>query len=294
MNAAIKKAVLRPARNGRYVWLSANPLLLIGISLLFVFMLLALSGWLLAANDPLAVNMAERLKSPSLEYPLGTDHMGRCIFSRLISGARTTLGITAMVLMTVMVIGIPMGLLCGYAGGRIDALFMRLVDGLLALPEFILAIAVAGFLGPSLMNLMLSVVLVKWIGYARVVRGVVMAEREKEYILAARVGGARTFKLLFRHLLPQAVSPVMVLAAFDVGKVILTISSLSYLGLGAQPPAPEWGAMLNDGRPYFQTAPELMLYPGAAIMLVVLAFNLIGDGLRNVLDLKERWRGNPG
>jgi peptide/nickel transport system permease protein len=184
-------------------------------------------------------------------------------------------------------IGIPAGLISGYTGGRLDAFFMRLADGLVALPEFILAIAVAGFIGPSLKNLMLSVVLIKWISYARIVRGIVLSEREREYVLAARVGGCSTWKLLHRHLLPQIVSPVLVLAALDIGKVILIISSLSYLGLGAQPPAPEWGAMLNDGRPYFQTAPELMIYPGAAIMVLVLACNLIGDGLREALDPKS-------
>lgn len=164
---------------------------------------------------------------------------------------------------------------------------MRLADGLIAMPEFVLAIAIAGFLGPSLTNLMLAIVLVKWISYARVVRGIVLAEREKEYVLAARVGGCTTWKILYRHLLPQTLSPVLVLAALDIGKVILTISALSYLGLGAQPPAPEWGAMLNDGRPYFQTAPAQMIYPGLAIMLVVLACNLIGDGLRDAMDVKS-------
>jgi peptide/nickel transport system permease protein len=164
---------------------------------------------------------------------------------------------------------------------------MRIADGLLALPEFILAIAIAGFLGPSLTNLMISVVLVKWISYTRVVRGIILSEREKEYVLAAKVGGSPTWKIISRHLLPQIISPVLVLAALDIGKVILIISSLSYLGLGAQPPAPEWGAMLNDGRPYFQTFPHLMIYPGIAIFIVVLSCNLIGEGLRDKLDVKR-------
>jgi peptide/nickel transport system permease protein len=170
----------------------------------------------------------------------------------------------------------------------LDTVFMRIADGILALPEFILAIAIAGFLGPSLTNLMISIVFVKWIAYTRVVRSIVITERNKDYVLAAKVGGSSNWKIIRRHMFPQIVSPVLVLATLDIGKVILTISSLSYLGLGAQPPAPEWGAMLNDGRPYFQSAPELMIYPGLAIFFVVLAFNLMGEGLRDKWDVKSR------
>nr|WP_307439642.1 nickel transporter permease [Bacillus sp. V2I10] len=259
----------------------------IGIISLSIIVLITLLGTFLLPNDPLTANMAERLSPPSLTHPLGTDHMGRCIFSRLVIGSQATLGITSLVIATVVLIGIPFGLLSGYIGGRVDSFIMRLADGLIALPEFILAIAVAGFLGPSLVNLMISVVLVKWISYTRVVRGIILSEREKEYVLAAKVGGCPTWKIIIRHLLPQILSPVLVLAALDVGKVILIISSLSYLGLGAQPPAPEWGAMLNDGRPYFQTFPELMIYPGLAIFFVVLSCNLIGEGLRDKLDVKS-------
>ncbi len=265
-----------------------KPTSLLGVVLLAVFLALALFGPYLAPNDPLTVQMGERLKGPSLQYPLGTDNLGRCLFSRLAVGAQTTLGITVMVVITVICIGIPIGLLTGYIGGRVDTAVMRLIDGFMALPEFLLAIAIAGFLGPSLTNLMLAVVLSKWISYARIVRGIVMSEREKEYVLAARVAGCSTAVLLRRHLLPQIISPVIVVAALDIGKVILIISSLSYLGFGAQPPSPEWGAMLNDGRPYFQTAPELMIYPGLAIALVVLACNLIGDGLRDALDVRAQ------
>lgn len=264
-----------------------KPMTLLGIFLLTVILIITIIGPFFVPNDPLTANMADRLASPSLNYPLGTDHMGRCIFSRLVIGSQATLGITALVIATVILIGIPMGLLSGYIGGRFDSFIMRMADGLIALPEFILAIAIAGFLGPSLTNLMISVVLVKWISYTRVVRGIVLSEREKEYVLAAKVGGSPTWKIITRHLVPQIISPVLVLAALDVGKVILIISSLSYLGLGAQPPAPEWGAMLNDGRPYFQTFPELMIYPGMAIFIVVLSCNLIGEGLRDKFDVKS-------
>ncbi|WP_414625807.1 nickel transporter permease [Brevibacillus thermoruber] len=273
----------------RNVWRSMlrNPMTAIGMGLLAILTFLTLVGPYLVPHDPLTANMAERLQPPSWEYPLGTDHFGRCMFSRLVAGAQTTLGITALAIVSVMLIGVPLGLAAGYAGGRIDAVVMRLVDGAQALPEFLLAIAITGFLGPGLTNLMISIVLVKWMGYARVVRSIVLSEREKEYVLAARAAGSGAWTILWRHLLPQVFSPVIVLAALDTGKIILTISALSYLGLGAQPPTPEWGAMLNDGRPYFQTVPELMIDPGLAIMLVVIACNLIGEGLRDILDVRS-------
>ncbi|MBN3555858.1 ABC transporter permease subunit [Fictibacillus nanhaiensis] len=265
-----------------------NLLIQCGIIFFIIITLTTLIGPFIVPNDPLTANMSERLAPPSSAYPLGTDHMGRCIFSRLIVGAQSTLGITALVVATVALIGIPIGLVIGYIGGRLDTVFMRVADGILALPEFILAIAIAGFLGPSLTNLMISIVFVKWIAYTRVVRSIVITERNKDYVQAAKVGGSSNWKIIRRHMFPQIVSPVLVLATLDIGKVILTISSLSYLGLGAQPPAPEWGAMLNDGRPYFQSAPELMIYPGLAIFFVVLAFNLMGEGLRDKWDVKSR------
>ncbi|MCI3926868.1 ABC transporter permease subunit [Paenibacillus sp. TRM 82003] len=263
-----------------------HPFAAAGLAIVAAVLLASFFGPLVLQNDPLAVNMAERLLPPSWEYPLGTDAMGRCLFTRLALGAQYTLGVTGLVVLVIMAVGIPAGFLSGYVGGRLDAFLMRANDAITALPEFLLAIAIAGFLGSSLTNLMIAVVLVKWTGYARIVRGIVLSEREKEYVLAAKIGGCGPWKMFRRHLLPHLLPPVIVLAALDVGKVVLAISALSYLGLGAQPPTPEWGAMLNDGRPYFQTAPELMLIPGAAIMIVVLACNLIGDGLRERLDAR--------
>ncbi|WP_134685138.1 nickel transporter permease [Brevibacillus migulae] len=285
----VKAAVFqRPLRLGLRRSLLRKPSLVLGMSLLTLLVLFAWIGPSIVINDPLTAQMAERLQGPSWKYPLGTDHLGRCILSRLMAGAQLTLGVSALVIATVALIGVPLGLLSGYVGGRFDAAVMRLVDGVSALPEFLLAITIAGFLGPNLANLVLAIVMVKWIGYARVVRSIVLSEREKEYVLAARVAGSSLWTILWRHLLPQILSPVIVLAALDVGKVILTISALSYLGLGVQPPVPEWGAMLNDGRPYFQTIPELMIYPGIGIMIVVIACNLIGEGLRDLLDVRSR------
>ncbi|WDH97071.1 ABC transporter permease subunit [Paenibacillus urinalis] len=262
----------------------ADPMILIGAGILLFMILLVIFGPVLVPNDPLTVNMAERLAPPSAQYPLGTDHMGRCLFSRLVAGAETTLGIAGMVIIIVMLIGIPLGVLSGYAGGRTDQFIMRTVDGLSILPDFMLVIAISGFLGPSLSNMIIAIVLINWTGYARIVRGIVLSEKEKDYIAAARVAGSGPFIIMFRHLLPSVMPQVLIYAALDIGKTILVISSLSYLGLGAQPPSPEWGAMLNDGRSYFQSVPELMIYPGVAIMLVVVAFNLIGEGLGDILN----------
>ncbi|WP_424991807.1 nickel transporter permease [Paenibacillus turpanensis] len=264
-----------------------QPMLMLGLGMILLIAGFCLAGPYITGNDPLTVNMAERLQPPSLQYPLGTDHLGRCMFTRLAEGAKVTLGITVLVVITVAAIGIPLGLWTGYARGRLDALVMRFLDGIMALPEFILAISITGFLGPNLFNLMIAVVAVKWISYARITRSIVLSEREKEYVLAAKVGGCSTWKILYRHLLPQIISPVLVLASLDIGKVILAISALSYLGLGAQPPTPEWGAMLNEGRTYFQSAPQLMLLPGTAILIVVMSCNMVSDGLRERLDVKN-------
>lgn len=189
-------------------------------------------------------------------------------------------------MVTIMLISIPVGTISGYVGGRIDNLIMRIIDVLLAFPGLVLALVIAGMLGPGLLNVMIAVASVWWVGYARVIRGIVLSVKEKEFVLAARSSGTSHFGIIVRHILPNVLSPVIVLATLDMGSLILAISGLSFLGLGAQPPTPEWGAMLNDGRPYMQVAPQLMLYPGLAIMIVVFAFNLLGDGLRDALDPK--------
>ena len=177
-----------------------------------------------------------------------------------------------------------MGTLAGFAGGRIDSIVVSVIDVLLAFPGLILALAIAGMLGPGITNVMIALASIHWVGYARIIRGMVASIKEKEYVLAARAGGAKGSSIITRHIIPNIVSPVIVLATLDMGSIILIIAGLSFLGLGAQPPAPEWGAMLNDGRPYMQIAPWLMIFPGLAIFISVLAFNLMGDGLRDSFD----------
>lgn len=265
-----------------------DPAMAIG---LFLAVLLAgttiLGGWLVP-HDPFQINMNDRLQGSSFNHWFGTDQLGRDVFSRIIYGAKLTIGLGVFAIMIAVVIGVPIGLFSGFIGGRVDAFLMRIVDGILSFPDFILAIAIAGMLGPNLTNLIIAIVLVRWIVYARVVRGLVLAEKEKEYVLVSKVSYSSAFKTIRMHLIPQILPDIIVMAAIDVGKVILLISAFSYIGLGAQPPIPEWGAMLNEGRSYFQVVPSLMIYPGLAIMLTVLCCNLLGDGLKKYFDIRKR------
>ncbi|GAE36484.1 nickel transporter permease [Halalkalibacter akibai] len=238
-------------------------------------------------TDPFQIDMGNRLQGSSLNHWLGTDQLGRDVFSRIVYGAKLTIGLGVFSIVMAILIGIPIGLFSGYIGGKLDAFFMRIIDGILTFPDFILAIAIAGILGPSLTNIIIAIVLVRWIVYARVVRGLVLAEKEKEYVLVSKVSFSSSFRTIRMHLLPHVMPDIIVMAAIDMGKVILLISALSYIGLGAQPPIPEWGAMLNEGRGYFQVIPTLMLYPGLAILLTVLCCNLIGDGLKSYFDIRK-------
>ncbi|MDO6654478.1 nickel transporter permease [Anaerobacillus sp. 1_MG-2023] len=264
--------------------------LVLGLLLaLFIVGVMLIGGWLVP-HDPFLVDMGNRLQSSSSAHWLGTDQLGRDILARIVYGAKLTIGLGTVAIVAAIVIGVPVGLLSGYVGGKVDAILMRIVDGILSFPDFILAIAIAGILGPNLTNLLIAIVLVRWIVYARVVRGLVLTEKEKEYVLVSQTSNSSALKTIRMHILPQVIPDIIVMAAIDVGKVILLVSSFSYIGLGAQPPIPEWGAMLNDGRAYFQVNPLLMVYPGLAIMLTVLCFNLLGDGLKNHFDIR-RGRG---
>jgi ABC-type dipeptide/oligopeptide/nickel transport system permease subunit len=261
-----------------------QPLALAGMVVVGLFALAAVGAPVLAPHEPNAVDVIARLESPSQDHLLGTDALGRDLFSRLLFGARWSLGAAFVVTVLVTAIGVAVGAVSGYLGGRVDAVAMRVVDALLAFPSILLALAIVGVVGPGLRGVLGGLVLVGWAGYARVVRGVVLGVREHEYVQAARAVGGSDTHILRRHVLPNVVSPVVVLASLEMGQLILALAGLSFLGLGAQPPAPEWGTMLNDGRVFLLTAPQLMIYPGVAISLVVLGLNLLGDGLRDVLD----------
>lgn len=238
-------------------------------------------------HDPLLVNLAERLLPASLEHPLGTDHLGRDVLTRLLLGTKLTVGYGLLALLVAVIIGVPFGVISGYKGGLIDRIFMRIADAFLSFPDTIVAIVLSGLLGPGIENLLLAIVVVKWVNYARLVRSTVITERQKDYVTVAKINGVSSFRIMRKHLFPHLIGNVLVLASLDLGKIILLISSLSYIGLGAQPPAPEWGAMLNDARPYFQSNLFLMIYPGLAIGFVVLLSNLFGDYLRDKFDVKK-------
>jgi peptide/nickel transport system permease protein len=254
------------------------------LGLVALFVLIAVAAPLLAPHDPTAVDAAQRLQGPSFKHLLGTDHLGRDLLSRLIHASRWSLGTVGLAAVLILSIGVAVGAIAGYYGGWVDELLMRIVDVLLAFPGLVLALAIAGTLGPGIVNVMIGLVSIWWVGYARIVRGLVLALRERPFIEAARALGMSDGRIIVRHVLPNILPPVIVLATLEMGELILALAALNFLGLGAQPPTPEWGAMLNDGRPFLFTAPQLMIYPGLAISLVVLGFNLLGDGLRDVLD----------
>ncbi|MFA1712110.1 nickel transporter permease [Peribacillus frigoritolerans] len=243
--------------------------------------------FLILKHDPALVNLEERLWPASMEHPLGTDHLGRDVLTRLLLGAQLTVGYGLLSLFAAVIIGVPFGMIAGFKGGLIDRFFMRIADAFLAFPDTIVAIVLSGLLGPGIENLLLAIVLVKWVNYARLVRSTVITERQKDYVTVAKINGLSSFGIMRKHLFPHLIGNVLVLSSLDLGKIILLISSLSYIGLGAQPPAPEWGAMLNDARPYFQSNMLLMIYPGLAIVFVVLLSNMLGDYLRDAFDVKK-------
>lgn len=259
---------------------------LTALSLIFLLALglLALMAPLAARADPVAIDPANKYRPPSADFPLGADNLGRSIWARLVYGARITLSMAGLAMAAILAIGVSVGVLAGLSGGWVDDLLMRVVDILLAFPTLILALAIAGMLGPGLGNVLIALVAVGWVNYARVARGLVLSVKEKDYVEAARALGISPGWLALRHVLPNIISPVVVLASLDMGNLLLSISAFSFLGLGAQAPTPEWGRMLDDARPFIQTQPQLMIYPGLAVFLTVLAFNLVGDGLRDALD----------
>ncbi|AFZ72895.1 nickel transporter permease [Natronobacterium gregoryi] len=265
----------------------ANPLNAAGLVVVATVVVVAIVGPVVAPHDPTSQGLANRLQGPSLAHPLGTDQLGRDVFSRLLYGARLSLGIAVAVTAIRLVLGSAIGLVAGYVGGWVDEFLMRLVDVQLAFPGLVLALVIAGILGPSLRNVMIALAVVGWGSYARIVRGSVLSMREREFIDAAQLMGVSRPRIAVRHLLPNVVSPVVVLATMNLGTVILGTAGLSFIGLGAQPPTPEWGTMLSAGRHHLRDAWWIANAPGAAIMLTVLGFNLLGDGLRDVLDPKH-------
>jgi len=234
--------------------------------------------------DPTAGELSEAIMAPSAEHPFGTDKMGRDIFARVIYGSRTSLASTFALVLTIFVVGTFLGILSGYFGGWVDAVIMRLADMMIAFPGLVLAIAVAGMLGASTKNAIIAISIVSWPKYARLARSLVMKIRHTDFVAAATVTGSKTPYMLRKYMLPNTITTLVITAATDIGSMMMELAALSFLGFGAQPPTPEWGSMLNEGRNFMQSAPWMMIYPGLAIFITVVVFNMLGDNLRDILD----------
>lgn len=237
--------------------------------------------------DPYEQNLSNALTSPNSENILGTDRYGRDVLSRVILGSQTTLCASLLLLFVISTVGSFIGAVCGYHEGRLDTFLMRVSDVFLAFPQMVFAIAVAGILGGGLFNAAAAIALISWTKYARIARGLVLTIRDVPYINAARMAGTGFFGILYHHIFPNIAGTILVTAALDIGTIIMELAGLSFLGLGAQPPTAEWGAMMNNGRSLLQTAPWMILSPGVAIFITVAIFNLLGDKLRDVLDPKN-------
>ncbi len=237
--------------------------------------------------DPTEGELCDSIMPPSAEHPFGTDKMGRDIFARVIYGSRTSLVSTFSLVLTIFVLGTFLGVISGYFGGWVDAVIMRIADMMIAFPGLVLAIAVAGMRGASTKNAIIAISVVSWPKYARLARSLVMKVRHTDFVAAAQVTGSRTGYMLWKYMLPNTITTLVITAATDIGSMMMELAALSFLGFGAQPPTPEWGSMLNEGRNFMQSAPWMMIYPGLAIFITVVIFNMLGDNLRDILDPKS-------
>lgn len=268
-----------------------HPLALLGIFVLVLFFFCAVFASWLAPHDPAALNLGARLLPPGPAHWFGTDELGRDVFSRTLYGARVSLTVATAVVALSLALGVTLGMLAGFYGGVTDTVVnIYLGNAFLALPGILLAVTIVAFLGPSLANLILALALAGWVNYARLVRAQVLSVKEREFVQAARSLGASDLHLMTRHILPNILQPLLVQAAVGMAAAVLAEATLSFLGLGVQPPTPTWGAMLNDARSHLFESPYLMFFPAIALALCVFSFNLIGDGLRDYLDPRTRLR----
>jgi peptide/nickel transport system permease protein len=266
-----------------------NRLVAIGTIIVLFFIALALLGpFIVDPNEPYKVDYLNALKSPSSDHPFGTDDLGRDLLKLIILGARYDMAISIFVVAMAAAIGIIVGSISGYLGGKFDEVFMRIVDILFAFPGLILAMAISMIMGKSMVNLFLSLVLVWWTSYARLIRGQVLAEKEKLYVKAAKSLGLPGYKILFNHIIANAIYPILIIATMDIGGVMLSAAGLSFIGLGPSPFEPEWGSLVNRGARYLFMAPWIMFFPGLSILFASLGFNLVGDGVRDILDPRLR------
>jgi peptide/nickel transport system permease protein len=294
---AVKNKKKYPSRSREYLrgvsLIFKNPLTAFGLAIVFILIVTVFFAPFLAPYPDQGrglSNLKERLLSPSIKHPLGTDNLGRDILSRIIFGARISLKAALVVIVIVLAIGVPLGLIAGFFGGRVDDIIMRFADMILAFPSLLLAIAIVASLGPSLINALIAVSLPWWPWYTRLMRSQVLSLKEMQFVESARAIGVSRWRIMFRHILPNCLSPIIVQATLDMGYIILAIAGLGFLGLGTQPPAADWGVMVSDGREFFMIQWWISTFSGAAIFSTVLAFNLVGDGIREALDPKIRWR----
>ncbi len=265
-----------------------SPLTVLGLALTIFLVLVAIFAPLIAPYDPIKQDLKNRLQPPSWEHPFGTDQLGRDIFSRVVWGSRISLFIALIVVAISFTVGTTIGIISGYFGGKVDEVLMRITDMFMAFPRLVLALAVAAALGPGLFNTMLAIAFVSWVYYARLARASTLQIREEVYIEAARAIGASDKRILFLHVLPMVIAPVVVQATLDMGGTILTAAGLGFLGLGVQPPTPEWGVMVSEGRRFITEQWWVSTFPGFAILLATLGFNLLGDGINDILNVRAR------
>jgi peptide/nickel transport system permease protein len=263
-----------------------NRLTLLGMIIVLFLCSAALFAPFLAPHSPTALNLDEGLRGPTTGHLLGQDKLGRDILSRIIYGSRVSLKVGVLTVGISLIIGLIIGSIAGYCGGFIDDIIMRIIDIFMAFPGILLAIAIMAVLGPSLNNVIIALCLLGWVSYARLVRGQILSVKEFEFVIAARALGAGSLRIISRHLLPNILSPVIIQATFGMAGAIVAEAGLSFLGLGTQPPTPSWGAMLNEGMEFILVSPYMTIFPGLAIMIVVLGFNFLGDGIRDILDPK--------
>lgn len=274
----------------RDVWrqIVRNPLSLTGLIIIAVLVLLAILAPYIAPHDPFATDPIHKLAPPSLTHLMGSDGLGRDILTRVLYGTRISLWIAVLILLLAGVLGTTVGILAGYLGGFWDNLLMRVTDIFMAFPRLILAMAIAAALGPNLTNVVIAISFSAWTVFARLARSRAIAIREEDYVEAARAVGATNLRIILHHILPMAISPVIIQGTISMGGIILTAAGLGFLGFGAQPPTPEWGVMVSDGRNFMPHGWWVSTFPGLAIMVTVLGFNLLGDGIRDILDPRMR------
>lgn len=267
--------------------LSKHPSRLVALALVALVIAIALGGRWVARYDPLEVHTSVRFQPPSAEYLMGTDNLGRDVASRVIAGARLALQSSLIILVSATLLGLTVGLVSGYYGGWVDEALMRVTDIFIAFPGLVLAMAIAAALGPNLTNAMIAISAVWWPSYARMVRGQVLTVREREYVLAARAMGSRDMRIILAHILPNILLPLVIQITLDLGPALVTTSTLSFIGMGAQPPAAEWGSMVSQGRKYLLDYWWISTFPGLAIFITVLVFNNLGETVRRMLDLRS-------